>query len=162
MLPKPTHFAPRAKSVIFLVHNGDPSHVDLFDPKPELQRRHGRKHSEDVDHFQPGSESNMLMGSPFKFRRHGERGMQFSDLVSNLGSVADDLCMVRSMFTENNNHPQALRMINTGKIFTGRPSLGAWICYALGSENQNVPAYIALRDPQGYSTGGTLTVAMRR
>ncbi len=155
LLPKQPHFAAQANSVIFLVQNGGPSQVDLFDPKPELQRGHGKKHTEDVVHFQPGGEQNMLMGSPFKFRRHGDSGMDFSELVPNLASVADELCMVRSMYTDNNNHPQALRSLSTGKFFTGRPSLGAWICYGLGSENQDVPAYVALRDPTGYNTGGT-------
>ena len=154
LLPKRPHFAPQAKSVIFLVQNGGPSQVDLFDPKPALQRAHGKRHTEDVDVFHR-DERNRLMASPFKFERGGECGMEFSDLVPKLRSVADDLCMVRSMYTDNNNHPQALRSLTTGKFFTGRPSLGAWICYGLGSENQDVPAYVALRDPTGYNTGGT-------
>jgi len=154
LLPKQPHFAPQAKSVIFLVQNGGPSHLDLFDFKPELQRRHGQKHTEDVVNFHRDVR-NMLMGSPAKFQRGGECGMEISDYLPNLRSVADDICMVRSMFTDQIEHGRALRSLNTGKVFTGRPSLGAWICYALGSENQNVPAYIALRDPRRYSSGGT-------
>jgi len=152
---KPPHFPPRAKAVIQLFQMGGPSQMDLFDPKPELQKRDGQKHVDEVESFQPGSESNMLKGTPFKFSRHGECGMDFSELLPHLASVADELCMIRSMYSDNNNHPQATRMINTGKIFAGRPTLGSWISYGLGTENQNLPAYVALRDPDGYSGGGT-------
>jgi len=153
--PKLGHFAPRAKAVIQLFQMGGPSQMDLFDPKPELQRRDGQKHVEDVESFQPGSETNMLMGTPFKFARHGQCGMDFSEMLPHLASVSDHLCMIRSMHTGNNNHPQATRMINTGKIFGGRPTLGAWVSYGLGTENHNLPAYAVLRDPDGYSGGGT-------
>lgn len=151
---RPPHFAPRAKSVIMLLQNGAPSQMDLFDPKPELNNRHGQKSAEDVESFQPGSDDDILMGSPFGFRRHGDSGMDFSELLPEMGKVADDICMVRSMWGENNNHPQGLRTISTGKIFAGRPTLGAWVSYALGTENLNLPAYIVLRDPDGYNNGG--------
>ncbi len=137
LLPKQPHFTPRAKSVIFLLQNGGPSQIDLFDPKEALNRLHGKKHTADVDNFHY-DERNMLMASPFKFQRHAETGMPFSELVPNLRSVAGEICMVRSMYTHNNNHPQAIRILNSGKMFTGRPSIGSWVCYALGSENQNV------------------------
>ena len=153
-LSKRPHFAPQAKSVIFLVQNGGPSHLDLFDPKPEVNRRHGQKHTEDLVNFH-ADVRNTLMGSPAKFQRAGQCGMEISDYLPELRSVADNLCMVRSMHTDHNNHGEALQSLVSGKFFMGRPSLGAWVCYALGSENQNVPAYIALRDPRGYSTGGT-------
>jgi hypothetical protein len=153
--PRPGHFPGRAKSIIFLFQTGGPSQVDLFDPKPELQRRDGQAHPGDVESFQPGSQGNRLMGTSFRFRRHGQCGMDFSELLPHLGGVADDLCMVRSMFSDNNNHPQAMRCLNTGKIFTGRPTLGAWVSYALGTENQNLPAFVVLRDPDGYTSGGT-------
>src|SRR5882724_2164763 len=153
--PRAGHFPGQAKAIIFLMQAGGPSQVDLFDPKPELQRRDGQNHPGDVESFQPGSNGNRLMASSYRFRRHGRRGMDFSELLPCLGGVADELCMVRSMFSDNNNHPQAMRCINTGKIFTGRPTLGAWVSYALGTENQNLPAYVVLRDPDGYSTGGT-------
>src|SRR5262245_13384790 len=154
--PRPSHFPSRANAVIVLLQNGGPSQMDLFDPKPELQKRDGQKHSERIESFQPGGESNSLMASPFKFARHGQCGMEFSELLPNLGALADELCLVRSMYSDNNNHPQALRCLNTGKIFPGRPTLGAWIGYALGSENQNLPAYVVLRDPDGYNSGGTM------
>jgi hypothetical protein len=152
--PRPGHFAAKAKAVILLMQSGGPSQVDLFDPKPELQKRSGEKHPGKVVSFQPGSEGNRLLGSPFKFHKHGRCGMDFVDLLPNLATVADELCMVRSMVSDNNNHPQAMRCLNTGKIFPGRPTLGAWIGYALGTENQNLPGYIVLRDPDGYGPNG--------
>ncbi len=153
--PRPGHFPGRASSVIFLTQSGGPSQVDLFDPKPELQRRDGQRHPGQVESFQPGSHDNRLMACAYRFRRHGHSGMDFCELLPHLGSVADDLCMVRSMYSDNNNHPQAMRCLTTGKIFTDRPTLGAWVCYALGSENQNLPAFAVLRDPDGYSSGGS-------
>jgi hypothetical protein len=153
---RPPHFPAQANAVIVLLQNGGPSQMDLVDPKPELQKRDGQKHSERIESFQPGGDANALMASPFRFSRHGQCGMDFSELLPNLASIADDLCHVRSMFSDNNNHPQALRCINTGKIFPGRPTLGAWVSYALGTENQNLPAYVVLRDPDGYNSGGTM------
>ena len=155
LTPKTWNFPVQAKAIIQLFHHGGPSQMDLFDPKPELQKRGGEKYAKKFESFQPGSESNQLMASPFKFSRYGESGMDFSELVPHLGSVADDLCMVRSMYSEHNNHPQGMFMINTGKTFGGRPSLGAWVSYGLGTENQNLPAYVVLRDPEGYNNGGT-------
>jgi hypothetical protein len=152
--PRPGHFPARANAVIMLMQVGGPSHVDLFDPKPELQKRDGQKHPGEVEVLQPGSQANRLMASPFRFRKHGRCGMEFSEAMPQMGGVADEWCMVRSMFSDNNNHPQATRCINTGKIFPGRPTLGSWVSYALGTENQNLPAYVVLRDPDGYSTGG--------
>jgi hypothetical protein len=153
--PRPGHFPARARAVILLLQVGGPSQVDLFDPKPELQKRDGQKHPGAVESFQPGSQENRLMASPFRFRRHGRGGTDFSELLPHLGGAADELCMVRSMVSDNNNHPQATRCLNTGKIFPGRPTLGAWVSYALGTENQNLPAYVVLRDPDGYNNGGT-------
>jgi hypothetical protein len=153
--PRSGHFPGRARSVILLMQSGGPSHMDLFDPKPELDRRHGQTHPGPVESFQPGSNANQLMSGGFRFRRHGCSGMDFSELLPHLGGVADELCMIRSMYSENNNHPQAMRCLNTGKIFAGRPTLGAWISYALGTENQNLPAFIVLRDPDGHTSGGT-------
>jgi hypothetical protein len=153
--PRPGHFPARAKAVILLFQNGGPSHMDLFDPKPQLQKRDGETYAEKVEVLQPGN-SDKLMASPFRFQQYGQCGMSFSELVPNLALLADDLCLVRSMHTDNNNHPQALRVINTGKIFPGRPTLGAWVAYGLGTENQNLPAYVALRDPKGFNSGGPL------
>jgi hypothetical protein len=153
--PRPAHFPARARAVIMLMQAGGPSQIDLFDPKPELLRRHGQTYRDDVEVLQPGSEARRLMGSPFRFRRHGECGMELSELIPAIGSMADDICLVRSMFSDNNNHPQAMRCLLSGKIFPGRPTVGSWISYALGTENQNLPAYVVLRDPNGYNSGGT-------
>jgi hypothetical protein len=143
--------------MIMLMQNGGPSQMELFEPKPALQKHSGQVHHEKVETFQKGSEKNQLLGSPFRFRRHGECGMELSEVLPRLGGVADDLCLVRSMFTGHNNHTEGLVMITTAKIFPGRPTLGAWISYGLGTENQDLPAYVVLRDPEGYNgTGATL------
>ncbi len=153
--PREGHFAPRAKAVIQLMMNGGPSPMDLFDPKPELSRRHGQPIPGSVETFQKGN-TNTLMASPFRFSRHGECGMDLSEVMPHFGAIADDLCLVRSMFTGHNNHTEALVMMQTGKIFPGRPALGSWISYALGTLNGNLPAYVVLRDPDGYNTSGKL------
>ena len=139
-----------------MMQNGGPSQMDLFDPKPLLQKRSGKAHSIKVEMFQPGSEQNVLLGSPFKFRKYGRSGLEFSDAVPHMGKMADQWCVIRSMHSGHNNHTEALVMFMTGKQFQGRPSFGSWISYGLGSENQNLPSYIVLRDPAGYNTSGTL------
>jgi hypothetical protein len=154
--PKPAHFPAPARSVIMLMQNGGPSQMELFDPKPELNRRGGQVYDTKVETFQTGSESNKLLACPFKFHRRGQCGMELSEVIPHIGGVADDVCLVRSMHSAHNNHTEALVMMNTGKIFPGRPALGSWISYALGTLNQNLPAYIVLRDPEGYNTSGTL------
>ena len=154
--PQPTHFMPQAKAVIQLVQTGGPPQMDLFDRKPELQKRDGQVYEVKMDPFQKGGERNKLIACPFRFRRYGECGMEMSELLPNLGSIADDLCLVRSAVSQHNNHPEATSVLATGKIFSNRPSLGTWISYALGTENKNLPAFVVIRDPEGYSTGGTL------
>lgn len=156
LTPRASHFAGKAKAVIMLMQNGGPGQMDLFDEKPTLKKLDGTVHSEKVEMFQPGSEFNRLLGGPFRFREYGNCGMRMAEVLPQIGSVADDLCLVRSMYNYHNNHTEALVGLNTGKIFPGRPSLGSWITYALGSENQNLPAYIVLRDPNGYNTSGAL------
>ena len=148
---------PRAKAVILMMQNGGPSQMDLFDPKPALQRYSGRPHSIKVEMFQRGSEQNVLLGSPFRFEPRGSCGMELSDVIPHISGVADDLCLVRSMHTGHNNHTEGLIMFMTGKLFQGHPSFGSWISYGLGTKNQNLPAYVVLRDPEGYNTSGTLT-----
>ena len=153
--PRPAHFPARAKAVIQLCQNGGPSQMDLFDHKPELSRRSGQPYPGEVETFQLGNK-NVLLGTPFAFSRHGESGLEFSEVIPHLGGVADDLCLVRSMYTDNNNHPFALNTLQTGKVFAGRPAMGSWITYALGSENRDLPAYVVLRDPAGYNTSGKM------
>ena len=147
------HFAPKAKAVIQLVQNGGPSQMDLFDPKPLLQRLAGKPLPGGVEIHQPNN-INTLLPSPFEFRKYGQCGMDISERLPHTARVVDDLCFIRSMHTEHNNHLEGLNMLLTCKIFPGRPVLGAWISYALGTENQSLPAYVVLRDPSGYTIGG--------
>ena len=134
-----THFPPRARRVIFLCMNGGPSHVDLFDYKPELNRRSG----------QPLSLSSRarLLGSPFSFRQHGQAGHWISELFPHLSRQADELCLIHSMQTELPNHSQAFMQMHTGSFQFVRPSLGAWTLYGLGTENENLPGFITINPP---------------
>jgi len=147
--PRPGHFPGKARAVIQFCQEGGPSQVDLFDPKPELTKRDGQPHPDKLEAV-GAKNKNVLLASPFSFQRFGDCGMELSELIPHLGGLADELCLVRSMYTEHNNHPEANAMIQSGKTFAGRPVIGAWISYALGTENQNLPAYIVLRDPRGY------------
>jgi hypothetical protein len=153
--PRHGHFVARAKAMVHFMQNGGPSQMDLFDPKPELQKRGGQGTPETIEIYQKGN-SDKLLACPFKFHRRGQCGMELSEALPHLGTVADEIALVRSMYTEHNNHTEALVMMSTGKLFQGRPSVGAWISYALGTENQNLPAYVVLRDPAGYNTSGKL------
>ena len=147
-------FPAQIRSVVMLTQVGGPSQMDLFDPKPTLARLDGKTHSGDFETLQPGSEAKTLMASPFRFSRYGEAGMAFSNVLPHLAGVADELCMIRSMVGGHNNHPQAQRFLHSGKTQALWPTVGSWICYALGSENQNMPGFVALRDPAGYPDGG--------
>ena len=153
--PRPAPQRPRAKAVIQLFQNGGVSQMDLFDPKPELTKHNGQPHPEELETFQLGNK-NVLLASVFEFEKYGQSGMEFSELMPHIASLADDLCMVRSMYTFHNNHPHAIHMMQSGRIFPGFPTLGGWLCYALGSENENLPGYVVLRDAAGYSTSGKL------
>ena len=153
--PRPPHSAPRARSMIMLMQTGGPSNMDLFDRKPELERRSGEAHHGNFETFQQGN-TNKLLGSVHPFRRYGASGMELSQIMPNIGSMADELCLVRSMVSDNNNHTEAIIQFASGKILPGRPTLGAWISYALGTENQNLPAFVVLRDPEGFPTSGKL------
>jgi len=154
--PRAGHFPGTAKAVIQLMQNGGPSQMDLFDPKPELTKRNGQPHPGQVETFSPEKNRNILLASPFKFKRFGKTGMELSEVIPHMASVADEFCLIRSMFTEHNNHSESLAMIQTCRIFPGSPAMGCWLSYALGTENQNLPAYIVLRDPAGYNTDGRL------
>lgn len=156
LTPKSPHFQPKARAVIQLMQNGGPSQMDLCDPKPLLTKLHGKKHTEKLETLQEGSADNVLMGSPYKFDKRGGCGMEISELLPHTATIVDEITLVRSMYTEHNNHSEALVMLQTGKIFPGRPTTGAWISYALGTENQNLPSYVVLRDPEGYNTNGSL------
>jgi hypothetical protein len=153
--PRQGDFPAQARAMVHFMQNGGPSQMDLFDPKPQLQRRDGQSTPESIEIYQKGN-SDKLLASPFRFRPRGKCGMELSDALPHLASVADEITLVRSMHTEHNNHTEALVMMSTGKLFQGRPSVGAWVSYALGTENQNLPAYVVLRDPAGYNTSGKL------
>jgi hypothetical protein len=142
LAPKLPHFAPRARRVIFLFMNGGPSHVDTFDPKPALARYNG---GPPPDKLKTGrKQQGKLMASPFKFEKRGESGIEVSELFPELGKVIDEVCVVRSMYTDIPNHEPALLMMNSGVIQPTRPSLGSWVTYGLGTENQNLPGFVVL------------------
>lgn len=147
------HFPAKAKSVIQLVQNGGPSQMDLFDPKPMLQKHAGQPLPGGVEIHQPNN-INTLLPCPFEFKKYGQSGMDISEMLPHTAKIVDDLTFIRSMHTEHNNHLEALNMLLTCKIFPGRPVMGAWISYALGTENQSLPSYVVLRDPTGYTIGG--------
>lgn len=135
------HLAARAKRVIFLFMNGAPSHVDTFDPKPELARHVGEQPSGKL--YRP-SKGAGYMASPFRFRQHGESGVVMSELFPHMSKVADELCVLRSMHTDVPNHEPGLLMMNCGNQQPIRPCLGSWASYGLGNENQNLPAFVTL------------------
>jgi hypothetical protein len=135
------HFPARAKRVIFLFMNGAPSHVDTFDPKPALAKHEGEKPPGEVERK---SKEGALMPSPFKFAPQGQSGLVMSELFPHLAKCADDMCVVRSMYTDQPNHEPGLLIMHSGNPQPIRPSLGSWASYGLGSENQNLPAFVVL------------------
>ena len=148
---EPVH-PPRAKAVIQLFMHGGPSQVDLLDPKPLLNKYDGQNPPAQV--VDDENRTNYLLGTPFKFHKRGESGIEFSDQLSHVGRHADKIAVIRSMFTEHRNHEHAIWMAQTGLIIPGRPTLGSWAAYGLGTVNQNLPAYVALPDPAGHSVDG--------
>lgn len=154
--PKGPHFAPRAKRVIYLFMHGGPSHVDLFDPKPELARLAGQPLPEEFGAVMTRRKvaANPLLGPLAKFRPRGQSGLEVSDFLPHIAGCADDLCVIRSCHADSVNHPQSVYQMNTGSILMGKPSLGSWISYGLGSENRDMPAFIVMPDPGGGLKGG--------
>jgi len=155
VLPKQPHLPPKAKRVILLFQNGGPSQMDLFDPKPELQKRHGQKPGDGFINTVDIKKTGTWMGSPFKFASHGQCGMELSNLLPGLAQHADDITLIRSMISEHSNHEQAIWYFNTGLTTPGRPSMGSWVTYGLGTENQDLPAYAAILHPKGLPVDGT-------
>ncbi len=153
--PRP-HFAARATSVIFLFMEGGPSHLDTFDPKPELTRRHGQRLPARFGNVVTpmGTGGNALLASRRTFRRAGRSGLPISDWLPHLSTCADDLCVLRSCHADGLNHVGSVCQMNTGSILAGRPSLGSWVTYGLGSENQNLPAFVVMTDNPGEVAGG--------
>ena len=143
LTPKKPHFAPKAKQVIFLFLTGAPSQVDTFDPKPALTKYHGQ--AMPGDYPKAKLERGTLMQSPFAFKRYGQSGLEISELFAKTAAAhADDLCLIRSMHTDLPAHQQAIMQMNSGRVIPGFPSWGAWTTYGLGTENANLPGYIAL------------------
>ncbi len=145
-----THHEPRAKRVIFLFQAGGPSQMDLFDHKPLLNEKHGTELPAEVRMGQrltgmSGNQASLpLVGSPFKFQQHGESGAWLSNLLPHTAKVADDLCFIKSMYTEAINHGPGVTFMQTGSQFPGRPSMGSWLDYGLGTENRNLPAFVVM------------------
>ena len=157
LAPRRPHFAPKARQVIYLHLTGSPPHLDLFDYKPELVKRNGQPCPESFTkgkRFAFTTGTPKLLGTPRKFARHGKGGVWLSDAVPNLHGVADELCMINSMFTEQFNHAPAELLLYTGSARSGRPSLGAWVTYGLGSENENLPGFVVLISSGVQPNGG--------
>jgi hypothetical protein len=155
LAPKPPHFKPRAKRVILLFMEGGPSHVDLIDYKPELFRRHGQRLSPDLmpKRWREGKGENPddfgpIMATPVRFSQHGQSGLWLSDLNPHIARHADDLCIINSMVCDSPEHGTAVQQFHTGMLVP-RPSMGAWITYGLGTENQNLPGFVVVSPPAG-------------
>ncbi len=149
--PRSSHFAPKAKHVIHVFCNGGASQVDTFDPKPALNKYAGRKIP---IHLKTERETGGAYPSPFSFKKYGQSGLPISEIFSDLGEHADDLCVIRSMHTNVPNHEPSLMMLNCGDVVLPRPSMGSWINYGLGSGNDNLPGFIAMC-PGGVPVKGT-------
>ncbi|WP_337173260.1 DUF1501 domain-containing protein [Paludisphaera sp.] len=142
LAPRPPQFAPKAKRVIHIYLNGGPSQVDTFDPKPMLTRFDGRPLPQ--GNLSTERKTGAAMASPFKFRRYGECGLEVSEIFERTAAHADDLCVIRSMRANTPNHEQSMRLMNCGDERLSRPSMGAWLTYGLGSENENLPGYVSM------------------
>jgi hypothetical protein len=155
--PKHPHFQPKAKAVISLFMNGGTSHLDTFDPKPELTKRHleAPPPSLNIQTFFPNP--GTFLKSPFTFRKYGQSGIEVSELFAQTAECVDDIAIIRSMHAQSNNHTPATLQMMTGFIQPGRPCLGSWSIYGLGSENQNLPAFVVLLDNMGGPMGGSQT-----
>ena len=147
LLPKLPHFAAKAKRVIHIFANGGPSHVDTFDPKPSILKYAGQPLPGETPRTE--RKTGALYPSPFKFQKYGESGLEVSELFQNVARHADDLCVIRSMYADVPNHEPSLLLMNCGEARQVRPSLGSWLTYGLGTDNQNLPAFIAMC-PGGY------------
>lgn len=156
LAPKPQHFPAKAKSVIFLYMVGGPSQIDLFDPKPALKKFEGQKLPESYGKVtsQFTSGDTPLMSSPWEFKQYGKCGMTVSTLMPHLAQCVDDICFVRSFYTESVVHAPAMYQVHTGRILAGYPSMGSWVTYGLGSESENLPAYVVMPQPEGTPEGG--------
>lgn len=147
LAPRPPHFPGKAKRVVFLFANGGPSHVDTFDPKPKLTEYHGKPLP--YANLPTERKTGTAFRSPFTFKKYGQSGIEVSEIFSNVGSCIDDICVIRSMHADVPNHEPSLLLMNCGEARQIRPSLGSWVVYGLGTENQNLPGFIVMC-PRGY------------
>ena len=154
--PRAPHFEPRVKRVIWLFMHGGPSHVDLFDPKPDLEKYAGKPLPDSFGMVMTRRKvaENPLLAPIKPLRPRGESGLAVSDFLPHIARHADELCVIRSLHGDSVNHPQSVYQMNTGSILMGRPSVGSWVAYGLGSENRDLPAYVVLPDPGGGLKGG--------
>jgi hypothetical protein len=154
LLPKKPHHQPRARAMISMFMQGGPSHIDLFDPKPALDKLDGQKFPGEVKYDNAAQASPKVLACPWKFQKHGQCGTDVSELLPHFAKIVDDVCLIRSMHTGVNNHGQSIFALQAGRIQAGRPVLGSWLTYALGSETQELPAFVALTDPRGLPVEG--------
>jgi hypothetical protein len=156
LAPRPPHFQAKAQRVIYLFMHGGPSHLETFDPKPALQRLAGQPLPPSFGPVATRRKvaDNPLLGTKRKFTKCGQCGTEISDFLPNLARCADDLAVIRSCWADSVNHPQAVYQMNTGSILMGKPSLGSWVSYGLGTEDQDLPAFVVLPDPGGGIKGG--------
>ena len=154
--PKKPHFPAKAKSVIYLFMHGGPSHLETFDPKPDLQRLAGQPLPASFGPVETRRKvaANPLLASKRTFKKYGQSGIEISDFLPHVAECADDLALVRSCWADSVNHPQAIYQMNTGSVLMGKPSLGSWVAYGLGTENQDLPAFVVMPDPRGGMKGG--------
>jgi len=155
--PRRSHFEPKAQAVIHFFMNGGPSQMDLFDPKPMLDKHHGEPYLEklDVADVQDPEQAGALMRSPFKFTQHGQSGIWLSETLPHLAQQVDDIAVIRSMFTTTPEHGLGCFKVHSGRELPGYPSIGSWTVYGLGSESENLPAYVVLEDPMGPPVNGS-------
>ncbi|MCA9090697.1 MAG: DUF1501 domain-containing protein [Planctomycetaceae bacterium] len=153
---RPPHNPPTAKAMISLFMQGGPSQIDMFDPKPALNKLDGEKFPGTIKYDNAAQASSRVLGCPWKFAAHGECGTEVSELLPHTARVVDDICVIRSMHTGVNNHGQSIHALNSGRTQRGRPALGSWLTYGLGSESENLPAFVAMTDPGGIPVEGVL------
>ncbi len=154
MAPKRSHFPTRAKHVIFLYMNGGPSQVDTFDRKPALDRFDGSAYHGTTAVGSNSRPVGHLMKSPFAFSKRGQSGLEISDLFPHTARFADDLCVIRSMYTDTAAHASGCLQMNTGSVVIGKPSLGSWLSYGLGTESESLPSFVVMTDPRGGPISG--------
>jgi hypothetical protein len=158
LAPRQPHFAGKARRVIYMFQAGAPSHLEMFDPKPELAKRDGQlPPAELLKGYRAAfiNPNSALLGSKFSFQRHGRCGMELSEVLPHTAKIADDICLIRSLQTDAVNHAPAQIMMNTGSQQFGRPSFGSWTLYGLGSESTDLPGFVVLTSAKGTSGGAS-------